>query len=139
MFTLSFSPWHQLIIYVSDGGKDDSLNEGFDEEYELIIHDPAHEHSCNEIIIRSHKIYGALRGLETLSQMISYNFYADSYETNIGLIKDWPRYKHRGLLLDTSRHFHPVPAVRRLLLSMSFVKFNVFHWVCSYVMSRLSE
>ena len=60
--------------------------------------------------------------------MITYNFYTDEYQTNIGLIKDWPRYPHRGLLLDTARHFHPVPAVRRLLLSMSFVKFNVFHW-----------
>ena len=119
---------NKLIIYVLDNGEDDSLSTGFDEEYELIIHDPAHEDSCNEIILRSHKLYGALRGLETLSQLITYNFATDEYETNVGIIKDHPRYSHRGILLDTSRHFHPVAAIKRLLLSMSFVKFNVFHW-----------
>ena len=118
----------QLIIYVLDNGIDDKLDFGFDEEYELIIHDPTHEHSCNEIILRSNKIYGALRGLETLSQLITYNFIKDEYEINVGIIKDHPRYKHRGVLLDTSRHFHPVPAVKRFLLSLSFAKFNVFHW-----------
>ena len=63
------------------------MDYGFDEEYELIIHDPAHEHSCNEIILRSNKIYGALRGLETLSQMITYNFLKDEYEINVGILK----------------------------------------------------
>eukprot|EP01084_Bolivina_argentea_P291184 500433_1 len=119
---------NKLIIYVLDNAEDDGLDMGFDEEYELIIHDPAHEHSCNEIILRSNKIYGALRGLETLSQLIHYNFYTDEYETNIGIVKDYPRYPHRGVLLDTSRHFHPVVALKRFLLSLSFVKYNVFHW-----------
>ena len=118
----------QLIIYVLDNGEDDKLDINMDEHYELIIHDPAHEHSCNEIILRANKIWGALRGLETLSQMIIYNFYTDEYQTNIGIIKDFPRYKHRGLLLDTSRHFHPVSTIKKLLLSLSFTKFNVFHW-----------
>ena len=119
---------NKLVIHILDNGEDDSLDMGFDENYELIIHDPKHEHSCNEIILRSHKLYGALRGLETLSQMINYNFYTDEYQTHIGIIKDFPRYQHRGVLLDTSRHFHPVLAIKRFLLSLSFVKFNVFHW-----------
>ena len=46
----------------------------------------------------------------------------------MGIIKDFPRYAHRGMLLDTSRHFHPVPALRKFLLALSFAKLNVFHW-----------
>lgn len=43
-------------------------------------------------------------------------------------IEDRPIYKHRGLLLDTSRNFIPVNDIKRTLDGMGASKFNVWHW-----------
>ena len=102
------------------------LNDNMDEEYELLIYHPIKQ--CNDIILQGHYIWGILRGLETLSQMIVYDYETNEYKINIGIIKDKPRFKHRGLLLDTSRHFHPIPVIQHFIDSLTYAKFNVFHW-----------
>ena len=43
-------------------------------------------------------------------------------------IEDKPKYPHRGLLLDVSRHFFGVETVKRLLDNMAMLKMNIFHW-----------
>ncbi|DBA89255.1 TPA: hypothetical protein ACH3X1_016396 [Trebouxia sp. C0004] len=50
------------------------------------------------------------------------------YTVNATAISDAPRFKHRGLLLDTSRHFLPVQNIKDHLDAMAWVKMNVFHW-----------
>lgn len=44
------------------------------------------------------------------------------------LISDKPLYKHRGLLLDTSRNFLPLKYIRQTIIGMASSKLNVFHW-----------
>nr|XP_020445250.1 beta-hexosaminidase subunit beta-like [Monopterus albus] len=66
-------------------------------------------------------------GLETFSQLV----YEDEYGTktiNSTAISDFPRFAHRGILLDTSRHFLPVKIILATLETMAMNKFNVFHW-----------
>lgn len=71
-------------------------------------------------------VYGALRGLESLSQLVAFDFDAGTYFIS-GCplsVADSPRYAHRGILMDTSRHYQPIPMLERLIDSMSYAKFN---------------
>ncbi len=43
-------------------------------------------------------------------------------------IKDRPRFRWRGLLIDSGRHFMPLDVLKRNLDGMAAVKMNVFHW-----------
>lgn len=69
---------------------------------------------------------GALRGLETLLQLID----ADSagWFLPVVRIEDRPRFPWRGLLIDVSRHWQPPEVIKRQLDAMATVKLNVFHW-----------
>lgn len=81
-----------------------------------------------KIVIGAPTVFGALRGLETLSQMVEFDYDSQTYQLETAQIADHPRFAHRGLLVDTSRHFLPLPTLQRLLDSMSFAKLNVLHW-----------
>ena len=43
-------------------------------------------------------------------------------------IADAPRFAHRGLMIDTARHFEPLAAVRAIVDSLAYAKLNVLHW-----------
>jgi len=43
-------------------------------------------------------------------------------------IADAPRFAHRGLMVDTARHYEPLAAVRAIVDSLSYAKLNVLHW-----------
>ncbi|XP_053444723.1 beta-hexosaminidase subunit beta [Nycticebus coucang] len=91
-----------------------------DESYSLLVKEPV-------ALLKANRVWGALRGLETFSQLI----YQDSYGTftiNESNIVDSPRFPHRGILIDTSRHFLPLKVILKTLDAMAFNKFNVLHW-----------
>ncbi|XP_026153086.1 beta-hexosaminidase subunit beta isoform X1 [Mastacembelus armatus] len=91
-----------------------------DESYELSVDQPF-------AVLKAPKVWGALRGLETFSQLV----YEDEYgakSINSTVISDFPRFRHRGILLDSSRHFLPLKVILANLETMAMNKFNVFHW-----------
>lgn len=73
---------------------------------------------------------GVLRGLETLLQLTHQNIAPDPAGFSIPSVslRDEPRFAWRGLELDVSRHFIPIPDVKRILDGLAAVKLNVFHW-----------
>ncbi|CAG2169452.1 unnamed protein product, partial [Oppiella nova] len=77
--------------------------------------------------IRADTIWGAIRALETLSQLIYVNEDRELV-VNATRITDWPRFSFRGVMLDSSRHFLPKNVILANLDAMSYNKFNVFHW-----------
>lgn len=43
-------------------------------------------------------------------------------------ISDSPAFPYRLLMIDTSRHFLPVPLLYKIIDSLSYNKLNVLHW-----------
>ena len=80
--------------------------------------------------IRCQTVFGAMRALETLSQFVHYNFEYDLYYMHQlpSMIVDKPAFTHRGLLLDTGRHFTPLAGIQHVIRAMSYAKLNVLHW-----------
>lgn len=108
------------------------------------------EHQTIEARITANTFFGARHGLSTLQQLI---WYDDEDEVlkiiSTANIVDCPKftwvdvetfslrqlhlgvnyfYSYRGLMLDTSRHFFSVDAIKRTLVGMSHSKLNRFHW-----------
>jgi hexosaminidase len=80
----------------------------------------------DKIVLRAQTIFGAMHGLETLQQLLQVE---DSHYVIPGVeINDSPRFPWRGLMIDVSRHFMPLPVIYRTLDGMAAVKLNVFHW-----------
>lgn len=90
-----------------------------DESYTLDI-DPSH------IVLRAPTDIGALRGMETLLQLLEPS--GAAYVFPAVHIQDAPRFPWRGLMLDSGRHFLPVANILRTLDGMAAVKLNVLHW-----------
>ncbi|XP_019767408.2 beta-hexosaminidase subunit alpha [Dendroctonus ponderosae] len=92
-----------------------------DESYELWV-------TASRAELQSETIWGVLRGLETFSQLIYLGEDGLTLRLNATTIEDFPRFKHRGLLLDTSRHFLPLESILQTLDALAYNKMNVFHW-----------
>ncbi|CAC5394973.1 HEXA_B [Mytilus coruscus] len=90
-----------------------------DESYDLVV-------SASGISINANEVWGALRGLETFSQLIVRR--SLQYFINGTTITDFPRFQHRGMLIDTSRHFLSVDVIKEHIEAMAQNKFNVLHW-----------
>ncbi|VDM39235.1 unnamed protein product [Toxocara canis] len=93
---------------------------GMDESYKLNV-------TSSDAVLRAAEVWGALRGLESFSHLVYYNA-SQGHMIRSTIIKDFPRFPHRGVLLDTSRHFLSVNAIKANIELMSQNKFNVFHW-----------
>jgi len=98
-----------------------TLTETTDESYTLIVEMP-------QASLTAKTVYGALRGLETLSQLVEFDMTSMSYLVNETMIVDSPRFQFRGVLIDTARHFVEVPVILQHLDAMAYNKMNVLHW-----------
>ena len=85
----------------------------------------------NKLQLSAHSDLGLLHGLTTLAQYIG----TASGESKDGHpllpaveIVDYPRFRWRGLMLDSVRHFFSVETIKRQLDGMAAAKLNVFHW-----------
>jgi hexosaminidase len=90
-----------------------------DESYQIEV-------STQQVRLTAQTAVGAMRGLETLLQLLSAD--RDSYFLPAVKIQDQPRFRWRGLLIDIGRHYEPPEVLKRNLDAMAAVKLNVFHW-----------
>ncbi|KAJ6429090.1 hypothetical protein OIU84_020681 [Salix udensis] len=82
------------------------------------------------VLPNANTVYGALRGLETFSQLCAFDYETKTVQIYKApwYIVDKPRFAYRGLLLDTSRHYLPINVIKQIIESMSYAKLNVLHW-----------
>ncbi|KAM9330971.1 LOW QUALITY PROTEIN: beta-hexosaminidase subunit beta [Gastrophryne carolinensis] len=90
-----------------------------DESYKLSV-------TAGVAVLQANQVWGVLRGLETFSQLDQND--VGAYLINQTQIIDFPRFAHRGILLDTSRHYLPLKTLLQNLDAMAYNKFNVLHW-----------
>lgn len=90
------------------------------ESYDLKI-------DANGAMIHANTNWGAIRGLETFSQLVQ-NVGLNQFIVNQTTISDFPRFAYRGLMVDTARHYISVDLLYNNLDAMAFNKLNVFHW-----------
>lgn len=112
-------PLQSLVISVSDVTS--PLAHGVNESYSL----STPSDGSASAYISAATVWGAMRGLETFSQLV----YGNPTRVSAGVyIHDLPIFTHRGVMLDTSRNFYGVDHLLRLIKAMSMNKLNVFHW-----------
>jgi hexosaminidase len=106
-----------LINVTAPGEPVQTLDE--DESYELRV-------TSQGATLTAANDLGAIHGLETLLQLATTE--QGACVLPVVTIRDVPRFRWRGFMLDVSRHFEPVAAVERTLDGMAAAKLNVFHW-----------
>ncbi|XP_027159388.1 beta-hexosaminidase 2-like [Coffea eugenioides] len=98
------------------------LAHGVNESYALTVPSPSESTTAT---LTAETVWGAMRGLETFSQLV----FGNPPRVASGLyISDQPLYTYRGVMLDTSRNYFTVGDLKRLIKTMSMNKLNVFHW-----------
>lgn len=106
-----------------------TLNSNTNESYILSIPSSNSNQQINAQL-SAENVFGILKGLETFSQIITYNYTNGYYITKYcnAYINDKPRFNHRGIMLDTARHFISINIIKSLLNGMEYNKLNIFHW-----------
>ncbi|KAL8539049.1 hypothetical protein ACS0TY_000879 [Phlomoides rotata] len=108
----------------------EELQLGVDESYTLLVGTSDKQSVIGGINIEANSVYGVLRALETLSQLCDFHYGTKTVKLYNApwYIQDKPRFKYRGLMLDTSRHYLPIEIIKQVIDSMSYAKLNVLHW-----------
>lgn len=79
--------------------------------------------------ISADNYFGVHHAVETLNQLTVYDDLRDEVKIpNNVKITDKPKYPYRGILLDTSRNYISVDAIKKTLDAMGASKLNRFHW-----------
>ncbi|WJX88632.1 beta-N-acetylhexosaminidase [Trifolium repens] len=100
------------------------LKLGVDESYTLQISTANESSVAGNVTIEANTVFGALRGLETFSQLCSFDYTTKTVKIHKApwSIQDKPRFAYRGLMLDTSRHYLPINVIKQVIESMSYAK-----------------
>lgn len=109
-------------FYLTTSGGDLGLGE---EGYELTITPEA-------VKLSAYRPAGLFHGIQTLRQILPASIESPviqpgPWQIPTGIIRDFPRFAWRGVMLDVSRHFFNVPDVERFIDLAALYKLNRFH------------
>jgi len=112
------------VVVTVDKDNDDYPQIDTDESYQLMVPEDG-----SAATIHAVTVYGALRGIETFSQMVLYDYDMAMYTlpNAAWTITDSPRFPHRGLMIDVARHYQTIQSIRNIIDSLPYAKLNVLH------------
>ncbi len=106
---------------------DESLKDLNPEGYLLHI-------SPENIIIKAPQPAGVFYGIQTLRQLLPKEIESQTevrdiaWDANCLIIEDFPRFKWRGFMFDSGRHFFSIDVIKKYLDLLALFKMNTFHW-----------
>jgi len=113
-------PAGKALLQIQTAGPSAAIQQlGEDESYRLQI-------APGGVTLSAANPLGVMHGLQTFLQLVRIT--PRGFTVPTLTIEDKPRFPWRGLMIDVSRHFIPLPAIERNLDAMEAVKLNVFHW-----------
>ena len=136
MLSTMLSPSMGFALDVSDGNPvrnsirlsvNPSLEDLGEEGYRLTA-------DKNRVLIEAPAGAGVFYGMQTLRQLLPAEVFGDAASEDVRWtipcveIKDYPRFKWRGMHLDVCRHFMPVEFVKKYIDLIAIQKMNRFHW-----------
>jgi hexosaminidase len=86
------------------------------------------------ITIRARKAAGIFYGFQSLRQILPPQIFRQAQVSGVEWsvpcveIEDYPRFKWRGAMLDTARHFMPREFIKKFIDLLALHKMNSFHW-----------
>lgn len=118
----TLKPKRRGSIYLSLNLNDTLLG---DEGYQLEI-------TTQKVILKANKPAGLVFGIQTLRQLFPPSIEMKQVQEQewyipSGIIHDFPKYKHRGSMLDVARHFFSVDDVKRYIDLLACYKMNILH------------
>ena len=78
----------------------------------------------DSIVLRAASIKGVNWGMSQLAQLVAA---APDKQLSECMISDSPRFEHRGLMIDCSRHFRTIPELESMIDAMNLLRLNVLH------------
>ena len=76
------------------------------------------------IVLRAASIKGVNWGMSQLAQLVAA---APDKQLSECMISDSPRFEHRGLMIDCSRHFRTIAELQSLIDAMNLLRLNILH------------
>ena len=101
------------------GADKEILQLGEDESYRLEV-------KADGVKLTAPNPLGVMHGFATFVQLVKAT--PSGFAAPEVVIDDKPRFPWRGLMIDSGRHFMPIPVIERNLDAMEAVKLNVMHW-----------
>jgi hexosaminidase len=88
--------------------------------------------TSSSIVVRANQPAGLFAGVQTLRQLLPSQIESSTVQPGPwavagGRIVDYPRFPHRGAMLDVARHFFPVAVVQRYIDEIALYKVNRLH------------
>lgn len=125
-----FEEWRSLSvrIVINDSG-DPGLRVDTDESYTLALRPMEGTAGTLMADIAARSFCGARHAMETLLQLI----WLDPYLGTLLILEaasvdDAPRFRYRGLLVDTAHNYFPIAELMMNIDAMAASKLNTFHW-----------
>jgi hexosaminidase len=79
-------------------------------------------------------VWGALHAMEAFTQLLNRAAISGAESGAISMnyapvsVQNFARFSHRGILIDSARHFLPVDTIKKLIDTLPMSNFNVLHW-----------